>query len=1090
MKLKEKAATLFAAVFATVCSFAGIKYWDNPEFKAFDVGDYVQKDLLLHFDGIRNVGADAPHNSSATTWKNLGSTGSDQDAIRSSYVEVEGGTGFVGNDGNTSQGSWTDDGFAFDGKSYFIKPNNGKNMTRPASYTLQVALRGLPAVQAGNTCYAFYPSTGWNQGSAGLRKNNIGAATGPANSMYLTDNDPQTSSIRANFVNTPNTYPFFTGIIDATAGYAYAFGSQTKPAAGKSASAPALKGTPAADNLTQFSLGGFYGKASGTAAGSLECIIGTIHNVRLYGRALEDEELAWNRVIDEARYFDRHADIPVTNAVVATSISGVFGDQPCGAYAVDASGYTFSAPASTVVNGRTYTLTGYTTETKAGSTWSVAESHAVSGATSVTVSASDCIRITWQWASNDGAGNYGLVTYDVDDYIKDGLVLCFDGIRNVGATSAHSSGSMTWKNLGSLGAVGDASLVGYDYANGIDDGAWADDGYDFGGTIRMNCSGPVTWGPTFTAQILADADLSAQKNKDSAIYLLGVGWNSCAFAFYKTRKIVEFHTQSIKDHPYGPYVAVDSKVEYYTAMLDGAAKSACVFTGTEIPAEDGTDKLTYDSMAANITGGFNIGGWGGGTSQYLVGRVKNIRVYNRILEKSELEHNRMVDEARFFGRIPVTNVIVQSTYSYLQGNEANGPYQVNNAYTFTAPESVTAENITYEPDGYLVESWDASTGCWIESSVGTGNKYEYTTASGTVRLTWRWKATYGCRKASDYSFDDLAAGAVLHYDGIFNAGVDTPHSSTATTWVNLGTAGTTYNAIGANVGTAERGGWTDKGYEFKDGGYRFVSATSPTFHWRTTYTAETLIDADIEDNTAESGNFIWAGGWDSNAMVIYGQTGQESTIGTFWFHTQVAAFNDRPRYKMNGSKLSFNTAVLDAKNRTACVFQGTKALTSGTPETGFRQFSNPIKDYSSRVFLASWNSTNDTNGRDRYLRGTIKSIRYYDRVLTEEELVRNRNVDSVRYFGELAVTNVVVSISGEETAYKVEGSYTFDASGKTVGGKSVVGYYTEERGANGEWTNKEWNNGTEYTYTEATANGKTIRLTWSGPRPGMMIIVK
>ena len=40
---------------------AGIKYWDNPEFKAFDVGDYVQDGLVVNYDGIRNAGPDADH---------------------------------------------------------------------------------------------------------------------------------------------------------------------------------------------------------------------------------------------------------------------------------------------------------------------------------------------------------------------------------------------------------------------------------------------------------------------------------------------------------------------------------------------------------------------------------------------------------------------------------------------------------------------------------------------------------------------------------------------------------------------------------------------------------------------------------------------------------------------------------------------------------------------------------------------------------------------------------------------------------------------------------------------------------------------
>ena len=54
-----KKAFLCAVVFLLVLSLAlpalaGVKYWDNPDFKAFDVGDYVQDGLVVNYDGIRN----------------------------------------------------------------------------------------------------------------------------------------------------------------------------------------------------------------------------------------------------------------------------------------------------------------------------------------------------------------------------------------------------------------------------------------------------------------------------------------------------------------------------------------------------------------------------------------------------------------------------------------------------------------------------------------------------------------------------------------------------------------------------------------------------------------------------------------------------------------------------------------------------------------------------------------------------------------------------------------------------------------------------------------------------------------------------
>ena len=119
----------------------------------------------------------------------------------------------------------------------------------------------------------------------------------------------------------------------------------------------------------------------------------------------------------------------------------------------------------------------------------------------------------------------------------------------------------------------------------------------------------------------------------------------------------------------------------------------------------------------------------------------------------------------------------------------------------------------------------------------------------------------------------------------------------------------------------------------------------------------------------------------------------------------------------------------------------------------------------------------------QYLVGTIKNFRYYDRVLTEEELVRNRNVDSVRYFGELATTNVVYN----GTAYKVEGKYTWTAPATVIEEGSVrntAGYWLEI--PDGQ---KTWHDELEFTYDTATLSD-TVALTWGGPRPGLLIIVR
>ena len=83
------------------------------------------------------------------------------------------------------------------------------------------------------------------------------------------------------------------------------------------------------------------------------------------------------------------------------------------------------------------------------------------------------------------------------------------------------------------------------------------------------------------------------------------------------------------------------------------------------------------------------------------------------------------------------------------------------------------------------------------------------------------------------------------------------------------------------------------------------------------------------------------------------------------------------------------TAIHDAKSKTAVVFPGTKAPTSGAAADGYKSFStfNGIENNAFR--LGGWGG--GPSGSQNLV-GTVKNFRYYDRVLTEEELVRNRNV--------------------------------------------------------------------------------------------------
>ena len=1079
---RRMASVCLLALIATSAD-AGVKYWDNPNFKSFDVGDYVQDGLVVNYDGIRNAGPNAAHDPNAMTWVNSANPGT-YDMMRYSTNGTWGVTNIAvkaGWNNDASRGSWTDKGFVFNKDACFHQPSS---FAIPKTYTIQSLVDAKTGDQTGDKnqigyIMCPYSASNWAYCSYGLRSSGYNYGGGNVNhTFYLVSGSigkrpavRGSSGIRFSYMTAINNVndgvlfsdteaPWDAAYNDTSYGHAYD--------SSKSGSAWTY------DN--GFCIGGHYPRTD-------EMFKGTIKNYRFYNRCLSDAEVLWNRVVDEARYFGRGREItviPVTNVVESFTIAGVRDYH----YAIDAEGQTFTAPSSKTVNGKRHVLSGYALETWSGSAWSAPVVH--DGEFSYTATdPTALVRITWQYAEATGEGK--LKTYDMDDYVA-GAAVHFDGIRNAGATADHDPNATTWVNLGTTGSAINMSRTKYGYG---DLGGWDGDGYWFTDTPKFaSPSGAIPWPATYSVQVVLDANTADQQRNDTAMYIYSVSWNRLAMAIYAKRNELSLQTQKEGAQPYGVPLG-GSAFQYVNGFVDSNAKKSVIFSSTTIP-ESGSNVKSYETMDSAVgNAGIGVGGFGGDASQDLVGKIRSLRFYfNKVLTEEELAQNRKVDEYRFFGRYVVTNVLVQSTYSYLDGNEKAGPYEVEGSYTFTAPETVTAPNgITYACDGYTVETQDGIG--WANATDYTGNSYLYNTSAGTVRLTWKWKATSGLRTAADYSIDDLSpAGLALHYDGLLNQGVGVARSTTATKWVNLGSRpGMDLTRATSGSDATAIGGWVDDGYRF-GGKSQFNSPGGQ--QWATTFSAQVLVDATHADNGnvdgTEKGHYIAATTWGMFGLVAYGP-GQSAR-----FQVQSIGNSQNNPHFTTETGIDYMTAIHDAKSKAAVVFPGTKAPTSGAAADGYKSFTtlNGIENNAFR--LGGWGGG---PGGSQNLVGTVKTFRYYDRVLTEEELLRNRNVDASRYFGELGVTNVLVvaggagAVQAETGAYKVEGSWTFTAT-KTVdkNGEVVdVARYSIETLVNGAWTNKQTCNGNSCTYTEGT-DPATVRLKWLGQPHGTVIFLQ
>ncbi|MBQ7666385.1 MAG: hypothetical protein IJS46_00105, partial [Kiritimatiellae bacterium] len=123
--------------------------------------------------------------------------------------------------------------------------------------------------------------------------------------------------------------------------------------------------------------------------------------------------------------------------------------------------------------------------------------------------------------------------------------------------------------------------------------------------------------------------------------------------------------------------------------------------------------------------------------------------------------------------------------------------------------------------------------------------------------------------------------------------------------------------------------------------------------------------------------------------------------------------------------------------------------------------------------------------------GTVKSVRLYDRMLSEDELAWNRSVDSARYFGALATTNVVVvagDYSGlaEDTAYEVFGSATFSAV-TAQDGSTANFVHIRTLAADGSVTDVENVEGVSYTYTAGTSPDR-VEIEFRKTNPFVMVV--
>ena len=327
----------------------------------YTAADYVQTGLISMFDGISNRGIGVPHDSGTLRWKDLARP----NHYANFYTPTKDASTGICSQKLCYDCEWSENG-------YYFPSNVFAWMDAPIfpgiSITVQLALDADVTKQT-------YANPNW----AALVGDNgfFTSGTGTTIQWKLDSYNGKRSSMN----NWEGKY--ITGIL--TEDKTYLFQDATK--AGEVARTKFLELPP-----NKWSLASAWNKDTRDNWAGTRGAIGEYKCARFYNRALTDEELAWNRKVDEIRF----RGAVITNVVVSTTLPGVSGNEPDGVYEVEGS-WTFTASVQ-YVDGRRMVPTGYRLRRLVGGAWDSGEIFDGDAYTYDTSSETGPVMLVWQFA--------------------------------------------------------------------------------------------------------------------------------------------------------------------------------------------------------------------------------------------------------------------------------------------------------------------------------------------------------------------------------------------------------------------------------------------------------------------------------------------------------------------------------------------------------------------------------------------------------------------------------------------------------------------------------------------------------------------
>ncbi len=760
------------------------------------------------------------------------------------------------------------------------------------------------------------------------------------------------------------------------------------------------------------------------------------------------------------------AEEPWTGAAtvsVEDSMRGLSGTG-AGSYTVSGASQMFTVPASaTDAADRTWQPTGYKLERydAAGQRWIIEKTGTGNSVECTNSAAWAQTRLTWNWKMTDG-----VLAYDADCYVPNGLLLHLDAIRNAGLTAEHSMDATTWANLGSAGGVA-TRKVDSD-AKGA--GAWSDKAYVFTGGSYFKAPS-ISLAHQTTVQIGYDMITTSQ----NVSYPTYFGIQSDEFQLFTQNKGADliFKQNQVGADPRPTICGWDGV--FATAYVDGSG--AALGDGRVAPP------MTFHSTS-NAIGNreYFFGGSGdNAATRELTGSGYCLRVYDRILSNEEVARNRELDNIRFRGRWGESTekdlVTVRASHEGAACETGSWLVRGTGSKTVTAPATVTKNGFTWTLKGYLLETMDTTARTIAFTQVDDVDTYTFTpTANGANRrLTWRYEMTEGYRTAADFDIGDyVQSGLILNLDGIYNEGTTRPHNGAAVEWVNSASLGGS-----AWFNCSKFHSWAENGCVFSpnnDGWQGACAWTKDLITLDKEFTAQGAVEFDVNGQKA-------------NWPTLCGLPGDNGLFGKGSIQWKL---NGSPNFFANRPSMNWSGKYYTG------IFTPTKfMLTEGTaiPTSGNGCASGTASALGARMWSIGGSGSNPTSTDRRHMKGTTYAFRLYNRALTNEELVQNRKVDEARFHGALTETNVLVAVEGDYVpteapgAYDVCGTWTFTA-GQVVDvntGRHLRPLGKVETLDGGTELAKSVNGARGYTWKDGDP---AVKLTWRWVKSGFVIFVR